>query len=160
MKYLGILLISVFSFMDATAMGQTVERVMSLDELYALADTQSKTIKIFETAVEGAGQEISVARNAYLPNVDVSVSASYNGNAWVADRNFSNGQNFTSPHFGNGFSVEASQVVLPEDLFITILRHSKFRNRFRSGIWLSIAKISIFCLRVTTSTFTNIVTCW
>lgn len=111
MKYLGILLISVFSFMDATAMGQTVERVMSLDELYALADTQSKTIKIFEAAVEGAGQEISVARNAYLPNVDVSVSASYNGNAWVADRNFSNGQNFTSPHFGNGFSVEASQVV-------------------------------------------------
>lgn len=111
MKYLGILLISVFSFMDATAMGQTVERVMSLDELYALADTQSKTIKIFEAAVEGAGQEISVARNAYLPNVDVSVSASYNGNAWVADRNFSSGQNFTSPHFGNGFSVEASQVV-------------------------------------------------
>lgn len=111
MKYLGILLISVFSFMDATAMGQTVERVMSLDELYTLADTQSKTIKIFEAAVEGVGQEISVARNAYLPNVDVSVSASYNGNAWVADRNFSNGQNFTSPHFGNGFSVEASQVV-------------------------------------------------
>ena len=29
----------------------------------------------------------------------------------VADRDFSNGQNFTAPHFGNEFSVEASQVV-------------------------------------------------
>ncbi len=59
----------------------------------------------------GAGQEISVARNDYLPSIDFSASASYNGNAWVADRDFSNGQIFQSPHIGNSFTVEASQVV-------------------------------------------------
>ena len=84
---------------------------MSLTDLYALADSQSKTIKIFETAVSYAEQEISVARNAYLPNIDFSASASYNGNAWVSDRDFTNGQNFVSPHFGNNFAIEASQVV-------------------------------------------------
>lgn len=60
---------------------------------------------------DGAGQEISVARNDDLPSIDFSASASYNGNAWVADRDFSNGQIFQSPHFGNSFTVEASQVV-------------------------------------------------
>ena len=84
---------------------------MSLTDLYALADSQSKTIKIFETAVSYAEQEISVARNAYLPNIDFSASASYNGNAWVSDRDFTNGQNFVSPQFVNNFAIDASQVV-------------------------------------------------
>lgn len=30
---------------------------------------------------------------------------------WVSDRDFSNGQTFASPHFGNSFSIEASQVI-------------------------------------------------
>lgn len=86
-------------------------RIMTLNEIYSLADTQSKTIKIYEAAVENADKNISVARNAYLPNVDFSASATYNGNAWVTDRDFSNGQSYSSPHFGNNFSIEASQVI-------------------------------------------------
>ena len=84
---------------------------MGISELFSLADTQSKVIKIYEAAVEVAQKDISVARKAYLPNVDFSASATYNGNAWVADRDFSNGQSYSSPHFGNSFSLEASQVV-------------------------------------------------
>lgn len=84
---------------------------MSLGELFALADTQSKSIKVFESAVAGAEKDISVAKNAYLPAIDFSASATYNGNAWVSDRDFSNGQTFASPHFGNSFSIEASQVI-------------------------------------------------
>lgn len=111
MKYIGTILISGLLFSATTLPAQPKEQVMTLDEMYALADANSKTIKIFETALAGDEQDVSVARNAYLPNVDVSASASYNGNVWVADRDFSNGQNFTAPHFGNEFSVEASQVV-------------------------------------------------
>lgn len=86
-------------------------RTMSLNDLFSLADTQSKTIKIYESAVTGADRDISVAKNAYLPSIEFTASASYNGNAWVANRDFSNGQTFESPHFGNSFAVEASQVV-------------------------------------------------
>lgn len=111
MKYIRRILTCGFLAAAAAASAQTAERVMGLEELYALADASSKTIRIFETAVTGAGQEISVARNDYLPSIDFSASASYNGNAWVADRDFSNGQIFQSPHFGNSFTVEASQVV-------------------------------------------------
>ena len=94
-----------------SGLAQPSGRVMSLDEVFALADSRSTTIKIFETAVTGADQDIAVAKSAYLPDIDFSASASYNGNAWVSDRDFSNGQNFASPHFGNSFAVEASQVV-------------------------------------------------
>ncbi len=111
MKYIRRILTCGFLAAAAAASAQTAERVMGLEELYALADASSKTIRIFETAVTGAGQEISVARNDDLPSIDFSASASYNGNAWVADRDFSNGQIFQSPHFGNSFTVEASQVV-------------------------------------------------
>lgn len=90
---------------------QTSGRIISLDELFALADTQSKIIKIYEAAVAVADKDIAVAKNAYLPDIGFSASATYNGNAWVSDRDFSNGASFSSPHFGNSFSVEASQVV-------------------------------------------------
>lgn len=86
-------------------------RMLTLHEIFSLADTQSKTIKIYKAAVETADKDVSVARNAYLPNVDFSASATFNGNAWVADRDFSNGHSFSSPHFGNSFSIEAMQVV-------------------------------------------------
>lgn len=79
-------------------LAQTSERVIGLDELFRLADSQSKSIKIFETAVIGADKDIDIAKNAYLPDIKFSASATYNGNAWVADRDFSNGQTFKSPH--------------------------------------------------------------
>lgn len=92
-------------------MGQASERFMSIEELFTLADANNKIIKIYEYAVTGADQNISIAKNALLPDIVFSASASYNGDAWVSDRDFSNGQTFSSPHFGDNFSIEASQVV-------------------------------------------------
>ena len=111
MKYITLIFTSFLLSAPFALPGQTMGRVMSLDELFALADTQSKSIKIFESAVTGAEKDISVAKNAYLPTVDFSASATYNGNAWVSDRDFSNGQTFASPNFGNSFSIEAAQVI-------------------------------------------------
>ena len=129
MKYIGTILISGLLFSATTLPAQPKEQVMTLDEMYALADANSKTIKIFETALAGDEQDVSVARNAYLPNVDVSASASYNGNVWVADRDFSNGQNFTAPHFGNEFSVEASQVVFAGGAIANSIKSMEIRKQ-------------------------------
>lgn len=111
MKYIKTPLLLIIIFLVTPASAQSFEQVFTLTDLYTLADKHSKSIKIFELAVTGAEQEISIAKNAFLPNIDITASASYNGNAWVADRDFSNGQFFSTPHFGNEFSVEASQVV-------------------------------------------------
>lgn len=107
----GALLLAASCLFVCPLWAQSDKRMMCLDELFALADTESKAIKIYEAAVQGAEDDISVARNAYLPEIVFSASASYNGDAWVSDRDFSNGQTFASPHFGNSFALEAAQVI-------------------------------------------------
>lgn len=129
MKRIVLILICVLPFAVTTISAQTAGRTITLDELYALADTQSKAIKIFETAVMESEQDISVARNAYLPNIDFSASASYNGNVWVSDRDFSDGQNFTAPHFGNSFSIEASQVVFAGGAIANNIKSMEIRKQ-------------------------------
>lgn len=85
--------------------------VLSLEQIYALADENSKSILAEDAAVAEAQQEVKVAKNGMLPDINISLSASYLGNGYLMDRNFSNGQPIEMPHFGNNFSVEASQLL-------------------------------------------------
>ncbi len=62
--------------------------VMSLDEMFALADSLNSTIKVSNLAVSEAEAGEEVARNAYLPSIEASVSASYNGDGYIMDRNW------------------------------------------------------------------------
>lgn len=84
---------------------------MSIDEMFELADANSKSIKTYEIYEREADQSVRNARNDRLPSIEFSASASYLGDSWMADRNFSNGMNAPMPHFGNNFAVEAAQVV-------------------------------------------------
>ena len=86
-------------------------RVLSLEEIFALADENSKTIQAEDAAVTEAQQEIREAENGRLPDIELSVSASYLGNGYLLDRNFSNGQSIKMPHFGNNFAIKATQLI-------------------------------------------------
>lgn len=114
-----------------SACPQETARVMSLNDLFICADTQSKTIKIYESVVDCAEKDISVAKNAYLPNISLTASATYNGDAWVSDRDFSNGQSFSSPHFGDNFAVEASQVVFAGGSIFYNIKSLEIEKRIR-----------------------------
>ena len=46
-----------------------------------------------------------------LPDVNVSLSASYWGNGKLWDRDFGNAMTVDMPHFGNNFALEAQQVI-------------------------------------------------
>ena len=85
--------------------------VLTLEQMFALADKNSKSLKIEDAAVMEAQQGVKVAKNGYLPNIDISLSASYLGNGCLMDRNFSNGQNIKMPHFGNNFAIQATQLI-------------------------------------------------
>lgn len=86
-------------------------RKISIEEMFEMADLYSRSIRTYNIAEEEAAQAVKVARNAQLPSVDLSVSASFLGDAWLSDRDFSNGQNAPMPHFGNNLAIEASQVI-------------------------------------------------
>ena len=85
--------------------------VLTLEQMFALADENSKSLKIEDAAVVEAQQGVKVAKNGYLPDIDLSLSASYLGNGYLMERDFSNGQSIKMPHFGNNFAIQASQLI-------------------------------------------------
>ena len=87
------------------------KRAMTVTELFNLVESNSKTLREQKTSVEFAQKGIEAACAQRLPDVNASLSASYNGNVVVMDRDFTNAQGFSSPHFGNSFALEAQQVV-------------------------------------------------
>ena len=83
--------------------------------MFALADENSKTLKREDAAVAEAQQGVMVANSGYLPDIGISLSASYIGNGYLTDRDFANGQSIKMPHFGNNFAVEATQLIYGGD---------------------------------------------
>lgn len=103
-------------------------RVMSLHEIYELAEHESRVIRVGNIGVEVATEGERTARSARLPQVDLSLSGSYIGNATLMSRGFStsgttdvilaglgpqkvpNGKQET-PHWGNTFTARVTQVI-------------------------------------------------
>ena len=86
-------------------------RQMGIEELFRLADEQSKSIQTYRTGKEAAEEALKAAKAQRLPDVNVSLSASYWGNGKLWDRDFGNAMTIDMPHFGNNFALEAQQVV-------------------------------------------------
>ena len=107
-RQVALLSAVVVAVMPAKA--QTEQR-MTVGELFQLVESNSKTLQEKKISVEFAQKGIEAARAQRLPDVNASLSASYNGNVVVMDRDFTNAQGFSSPHFGNSFALEAQQVV-------------------------------------------------
>ena len=129
---------------------------MTVDELFQLVESNSKTLLETKISVEFAQKGIEAARSQRLPDVNATLSASYNGNVVVMDRDFTNAQGYSSPHFGNSFALEAQQVVyaggaidagirmaeLQRDLAVAGQRQSSNAQRFMAlGQYLDLYKI-------------------
>lgn len=91
---------------------QKVSRqVLPIDEMFSLADQNSKSLRPGATGIQEAEENVKVAKNARFPDIHVSLSFSYLGNGRMIDRDFSHGTNAPMPHFGNNFAIEASQAI-------------------------------------------------
>ena len=106
-RLIGLLYIAVLCSQGLCA--QT--RQMGIEELFRLADEQSKSIQMYRTGAEAAGEALKAAKAQRLPDVNVSLSASYWGNGKLWDRDFGNAMTVDMPHFGNNFALEAQQVI-------------------------------------------------
>ena len=111
---------------DTLAMGEG--RVMSLHEIYELAERASRAIRVGSIGLEAASEGEKATRSARLPQVNLSLSGSYIGNATLMSRGFStsgttdvilaglgpqkvtNGKQDT-PHWGNYFTAQVTQVI-------------------------------------------------
>lgn len=86
-------------------------RQMGIDEMFRLADEQSKSVQTYRTGADAADEALRAAKAQHLPDISVSLSASYLGDGRIWDRDFGNGMKVDMPHFGNNFTLEAQQEV-------------------------------------------------
>ena len=86
-------------------------RLLRMDEMFQLADRNSKSINLHALAVDEAEQAVRVAHNGQLPTIQAAMEFKYIGDGCMTDRNFTNGVHADMPHYGNSFVIKASQVV-------------------------------------------------
>ncbi len=108
--FIALLYASLCSW-DIYAQERVDWQTLSIEDVFSLADQNSKSLKPLLTGISEAQEAVKAARNAILPELSVSLTFSYLGDAYLMDRDFSNGISASMPHFGNNFCVEASQVI-------------------------------------------------
>ena len=87
------------------------QQMMGIEEMFRLADENSRNIQVYQTGKEVAEAALKSAKSQRLPDINASLSASYLGDGKLWDRDFSNPMNIDMPHFGNNFSLEVQQVI-------------------------------------------------
>ncbi len=106
LRLLAGLLSIVLSGGRACAYGQSV---ITLEEIFETAETNSPQLRPSFTACTEAEREISVARSGRLPDINASLSLSYIGDGFTAGRNLSDYRKAPIPHFGNALSLSITQ---------------------------------------------------
>lgn len=84
---------------------------LTLTDVFTRIENENRTMAMLRTAQEAAEEGIKSAKNASYPEINAELNVSYIGDCFLTDRNFSNYTKAPSPHFGNGFTLEAQQVV-------------------------------------------------
>lgn len=84
---------------------------LTLTDVFTRIENENRTMAMLRTAQEVAEQGIKSAKDARYPEINAEVNVSYIGDCFLTDRDFSNYTKAPSPHFGNGFTLEAQQVV-------------------------------------------------
>lgn len=84
---------------------------LTLTDVFTRIENENQTMSMLRTAREAAEEGIKSAKNARYPEINAELNVSYIGDCFLTDRNFSNYTKAPSPHFGNGFTLEAQQVV-------------------------------------------------
>ena len=106
-----ILFIAVMLVLLCSSWASNAQKILTIEEMFELAETNAKTLKPFATTILQSEENIKQQRNACMPDITIGISADYIGNGHLIDRDFSNVTTIPMPHFGNNASVEITQIL-------------------------------------------------
>lgn len=86
-------------------------QMLTLDDIFRLADKNSKSINIQSLMTDEAEKAIEVAKNDLLPSVGANATAQYISDCVTFDRDFGSWESGEMPHFGNSLILKATQVI-------------------------------------------------
>lgn len=90
---------------------QAQTQMLTLDDVFRLADENSKSINIHSLMTDEAEKAIEIAKSDLLPSVGAKANVQYIGNCVTFDRDYSNWETDELPHFGNSLILKATQVI-------------------------------------------------
>lgn len=152
----SLLMVLLYAALCAPMVCTAEEYPLTLEEMFMLADRNNKTIHTRTSALEVAAEGVREARSGRLPEIGLTLSASYLGDGHLSDRNFKNGMHVDMPHWGNNFAIEASQLIygggavtnaialarLQEQMASVELEQSRSKVRFLlTGFYLDLYKL-------------------
>jgi outer membrane protein len=135
----------------------SVQRKFKLEELFELAETNNRSLKVTDYNEKISAERLREEQDKRLPSLDLSLSASYLGDGWLSNRDFSNGMKAAIPDFGNNFALEATQVIFAGgairstikiaelDQLIARLDKEKYRQDIRfviAGFYFELLKLN------------------
>lgn len=97
------------SLLSAWVCAYPQHRVVSLEEIFEVAESSSLQLFPTRSAVEEAEKEIDIAKSGRLPDITGTLAFSFIGDGFTTKRDFSDSQKDPIPHFGNGLSVNVAQ---------------------------------------------------
>lgn len=108
LRLLAGLLVAALAGTVECAQAQTV---VTLDEIYRVAEARSAQLRPAASAREEAQRRISEARSGRLPDINASLSLSYIGDGFTTRRGLGNYQRAPIPHLGTGLGITVEQPV-------------------------------------------------
>jgi len=106
-------------------MGAQAQRRMDIGELLEAVGRANKSVAASRIAAREADHQLEAAREATLPDIDVELTGSYNGDGAVWDRDFSSYHKAPIPHWGNSFALQARQTVYSGGAHTTAIRQAE-----------------------------------
>lgn len=103
-------------------------QVITIEQLYEAAETNSAILRPSFSAEDEARQEISVARSNRLPDINASLSLSYMGDGFTVNRNFADYQRAPIPHFGNGLGIDITQPIFTGGAITTVIELAELKS--------------------------------
>ncbi len=108
---------------------------MGIEDMFRLADSNSQSIKTYQTGKLAADEALKAAKAQRLPDISLSLSASYLGNGKLWDRDFGHAKSIEMPHFGNNFAIEAQQVVYAGGAINSSIRLAELNRHMAELDW-------------------------
>lgn len=104
-----IVLLQIIST-DVIAQSDTIR--LSMQQFFDIADTKSHSIREAEYLIEKALHELEHIKMQFTPDINITATAGYQGNATIMNRNFTNSESVVLPHFSNNLSLQINQPIL------------------------------------------------
>lgn len=108
----SIQFLTVFSiFLSCGSVFGQTQKELNISQAINLALENHQQLKISSVSKEIAEQQTKVAKLQQLPNAAASATAGYIGDVLILDKDFTKVTTKDTPHFGNSYAVQASQLL-------------------------------------------------